>query len=229
MQIHELTQRSRTNEGLLDVGKRAATAAAQGVGAVAQAGARIAQPFKDVKDTYTQARTGQQASATAGHALGIWKKYADQLYTATADKSQYPDLYKRTLEAFVQKNLMAGNTISRATNGQQINAIIDQLVQTEVANRSAQANTAPLKEAVTPQEQQLFTKLVQQAALSAAAVDSNPVQQGAEMISKEPVIIKFQGSTYGLNDQGSWSNIKTGKVPEESVEEFLDKVAGIKQ
>lgn len=243
MQIHELTQRRRTDEGLLDLGKRAATAAAKGVGAVQQAGAKIAQPFKDVKGAYTQARTGQQSAATAGHALGIWKKYADQLYASTADKTQYPDLYKRTLEAFVQKNLLAGSSISRATNSQQINAIIDQLVQTEIKNRQAQAKAAPaptpvtpgataaapLKESVTPQEQQLFTQLVQQAALSQPAADSNPVQQGAEIINKEPVIIRFQGTVYGLNDQGSWSNIKTGKVPEESVEAFLNKVAGFNQ
>lgn len=293
MQIHELTQRARTDEGLVDLGRRAAAATARGVGAVQQAGARIAQPFKDVKDTYTQARTGQQTATIAGHALEVWKKYADQLYAATQDKNQYPDLYKKTLTAFVQKNLMAGNSISRATNSTQISSIIDQLVQAETKARSAQTKTAtaanpaatapattapattakpaatttapaaapagraqgggkvagqlsqnpaavkkrqqraankaaPLKESATPQEQQLFTQLVQQAALSQPEADAPAMKKGAEIINQDPAIIRFQGTTYGLNDNGNWSDIKTGKVPNQSVAAFLDQVAGIK-
>jgi len=49
---------------------------------------------------------------------------------------------------------------------------------------------------------------------------------GVTLVSQEPIILKYQGKDYGLNDRGEWVSQKTGKMPPQSTSAFLDQQAG---
>jgi hypothetical protein len=90
------------------------------------------------------------------------------------------------------------------------------------------ADIAPTQPILTPaKEKELFMSLVQQAALAERDPESRSTQRtDAKIISNDPIIVTFDGRTYGLDDNGNWSDIKNHKTPIESTQQYLDTVAG---
>lgn len=155
-----------------------------------------------------QRMNAQQIQQTAGIAANAWNKYAKQLKAATLDPTRYQQLYKQGLQAFTQKNLLKGQTIANSINRQEITQLIDSM--------TAQADNPT---AVT----QLFSKLVQQAALSQPDVASAQGQLMVKVINPDPAVLQFRNKTYIINDQGEWADQVTGAVADQSFQAFLDQ------
>lgn len=43
------------------------------------------------------------------------------------------------------------------------------------------------------------------------------------IVSKEPIIMSWDGKRYGLNDRGEWAHLVSGQVPPEALQRFLDQ------
>jgi hypothetical protein len=210
MQIHEITIK-QLDEGLMDLAKGAAGAVGRGVSAVKSAGSAVANPFSAIKGAYTDARDAGAAAASvkavADKATNVWLKYANELKAANPDPARYATLYRQSLAAFVQKNLLKGQSINSAINKLEINQLIDAISDAE---------------AKPQQVAQLFPKLVQQSALSSQDVAQPTL---VKIVSTSPPVIQYRGANYALNQGGDWANQTTSKVPDESFQAFLDSEA----
>jgi hypothetical protein len=185
MQIHELTQ--LTEQGIL-----------QGIKSAAQG-------YQQAK----QDRTAQQGiQNVSDRAVKAWTQYAKQLKASNPDPTRYAQLYKQSLLAFVQKNLLKGQPIANAINKQEITQLVDAMVA-QADNPTAITN--------------LFPKLVQQAATSATDVDSGAGQLMVKVINPDPAVLQFRNKTYIINDQGEWADQTSGAVAAETFQKFLDQ------
>jgi len=235
MQIHEITT-TKLNEGIVDA---------------------IKSGFAGAKQGYKISQTNRAIQMIADKAYPIWVNYAKRLEQSITDprakqafNNRTDGLYQKALTAFVQKNLLKNVGINDAINKDQIVGLIKQLSEPKIAvAKPAPASPAPAPQAqstivnpatnkpFTPApvsealnsntEKQLFTQLVQVASLAQADPTKQQTQGGAQLISQDPAIVKFDGRTYGLNDNGEWADIKTSRQPEPSVNAYLDQVAGI--
>jgi hypothetical protein len=187
MQIHELTQQRLDEQGIL-----------QGIKSAAQG-------YQQAKQDRTIQRGIQNVS---DRAVKAWTQYAKQLKTANPDPARYAQLYKQSLLAFVQKNLLKGQPIANAINKQEITQLIN-AISAQADNPTAVAN--------------LFPKLVQQAATSQTDVNSSAGQLMVKVINPDPAVLQFRNKTYIINDQGEWADQQSGKVPEPSFQGFLDQ------
>ena len=136
MQIHEITfgKKLQIDEGVFDT-------LGQGVGkavsSLKNVGSAVSAPFKDVAGGYKSGRQDQQIAATADKAYRAWSGYAQQLRKSVADRGdtkalaafdQRKDpLYKKSLLAFVQKNLLGNISLANATNQADIMNIVNAL------------------------------------------------------------------------------------------------------
>jgi hypothetical protein len=192
MQIHELTQLNE--QGIL-----------QGIKSAASGVKGAVQGFQQAR----QDRTVQQGvQNVADRAAKAWSTYAKQLKTANPDPTRYAQLYKQSLLAFVQKNLLKGQPIANAINKQEITQLVDAMVA-QADNPTAITN--------------LFPKLVQQAATSATDVDSTAGQLQVKVINPDPAVLQFRNRTYIINDKGEWADQQSGTVPEPTFQGFLDQ------
>jgi hypothetical protein len=199
MQIHEITQ---VNEGVGNFLGNIAGRVSSGIGAMGQK----LSPMGDFKSARNSQLQAGQVAMLAKKVTEIWANYVKQLKVATPDAARFDTLYTQTLTAFVQKNLLAGQSINNATNRQEINQLIAGI-------SDAKDNPG--------QVAQLMTKLVQQAALSQQDVTQG--QTLTKVVSTEPAVIQYRNINYAVNDSGSWANQVTGKVPDESFQAFLDQ------
>jgi len=201
MQIHEITQH-KLDEGLGSfLGK-----AAGGISNIASKVAGAISPIGPAKNAYASAIKPQQIAMLGKKVADIWANYDKQLRAATPDPTQYADLYPKTLSAFVQKNLLGGQSLSYATNKQQINQLISDIT----SNRDNPQKVA-----------QGIAKLVQQAAVSQQ--DVNQTQGLAKVVSVQPAVIQYRSVNYAIDNNGQWANQTTGRVPDESFQAFLDQ------
>lgn len=189
MQIHELNE-----AGIL-----------QGIKGAASGVKGAVQGFQQGRK---QRLDAQQLEQTAGIASRAWNKYAAQLKAATPDPTRYQQLYKQALQAFVQKNLLKGQTIANSINRQEITQLIDSI--------TAQANNPT---AVT----QLFSNLVQQSALAQPDTAASGAQTLVRVVNPDPAVLQFRNKTYIINDQGEWADQVTGAVADQSFQAFLDQ------
>jgi hypothetical protein len=239
MQIHEITQKkiNQVDEGLLDTVKSAFTGAKAGYKA-------------------SQGNRAVQAIANKAYPmwLAYEKRLAQSITDPTAKQAfdnRTDGLYQRALTAFVQQNFLKNVRIDDTINKDQLKDLIQKLSEPKIAvtapkptatpaPASAQPSTivdpatnkpfsaAPVSEALdATTEKQLFTQLVQVASLAQPDAERDRYQPAVQLVSRDPAIVKFDGRTYGLNDRGEWHDIKNSKVPEEAVQEYLNKIAGI--
>jgi hypothetical protein len=194
MQIHELTQPTLTEAGVLQGIKSAAQGAVQGY-----------QQSKQAR----QDRADQQGiQNVSDRAVKAWTQYAKQLKASNPDPVRYAELYKQALMAFVQKNLLKGQPIANAINKQEITQLIN-----------AMSDQADNPTAIT----NLFPKLVQQAATSVTDVNSGAGQLQVKVINPDPAVLQFRNKTYIINDQGEWADQTTKAVADQSFQAFLDQ------
>jgi hypothetical protein len=237
MQIHEITKSKQLDEGLLDKVKSAVSGA--------QAGYKASQGDRAV-----------QAIAAKAYPIWLaYAKRLEQSITDPTAKQAFANrtdgLYQRALTAFVQQNLLKNVRIDDTINKDQIKGVIQKLSEPKIAvtapapapaasAKPAQPSTivdpatnkpfsaAPVSEALdATTEKQLFTQLVQVASLAQPDAERDRYQPAVQLISRDPAIVKFDGRTYGLNDNGEWADIKNSREPEESVKAYLNKIAGI--
>ena len=185
MQIHELTQ-PRLAEGL----GSALGGLAGKVSAGASALGQKISPTGDFKAAYNEKLRSQQTKMVADKAYKAWTTYAQQLRAAIKDPAKLQafdnrtdDLYKKSLTAFVQKNLLGGAYMPNLTNKTDILTLIDKLSEpkpvksstggtitptaTGLTHTANPANPNIVKEALDPAtEKDLFTQLVAQGTLS---------------------------------------------------------------
>lgn len=236
MQIHEITTR-QLDEGLLDTVKSAVTGAKAGYKA-------------------SQGNRAVQMIADKAYPIWVaYAKRLEQSITDPTAKQAFNNrtdgLYQRALTAFVQQNLLKNIRIDDTINKDQIKGVIQKLSEPKIAPAKTvpapvtsvkpthpstiinPATNKPFKSAAVTEalnattEKQLFTQLVQLASLAQPDAEKDRYQPAVQLISRDPAIVKFDGRTYGLNDQGEWHDIKNSKVPEESIQEYLNKIAGI--
>ena len=133
MQIHELTQRRRVEEGILDTAK-------------AYAG-KIGAGIQGAKTGYKSSQISRQTADVAKKAWSTWQVYADQLQKQYAGDPTFPKIYREQLLAFVQKNLLAGAHLPNLINKDEIVGLVDQLTKARtgsaVGGTTASATTAP--------------------------------------------------------------------------------------
>jgi hypothetical protein len=194
MQIHELTQPTLTEAGVLQGIKSAAQGAVKG----------YQQSKQDRQDRATQ----QGIQNVSDRAVKAWAQYAKQLKASNPDPTRYAELYKQALMAFVQKNLLKGQPIANAINRQEITQLINALSD-QADNPTAITN--------------LFPKLVQQAATSVTDVNSGAGQLQVKVINPDPAVLQFRNKTYIINDQGEWADQTTKAVADQSFQAFLDQ------
>jgi len=199
MQIHEITQLNEA--GILQGIKNAAAGA---VGALTKQRGNVTSAGINAK---TDRASAKKMQTVIDKAVPAWLQYARQLKAANPDPARYATLYKQTLQAFVQKNLLAGQSINNAVNRQELNQLIDQITAAE-----ADPN----------QVAQLFPKLVQQAGLSAPDISASGGGLAVKVISANPAVLQFRNKTYTINDQGVWAD-QTGTVPDQAFTKFLDQ------
>lgn len=192
MQIHELTQLNE--QGIL-----------QGIKSAAQGVKGAVQGYQQAR----QERTTQQGiQNVSDRATKAWTQYAKQLKATNPDPVRYSQLYKQSLLAFVQKNLLKGQPIANAINRQEITQLVDAI-----------ADQADNPVAVT----NLFPKLVQQAATSSTDITSGARQLQVKVINPDPAVLQFRNKTYVINDKGEWADQVTGSVADQSFQAFLDQ------
>jgi len=210
MQIHEITQQ-KIDEGLGSfLGK-----AAGGISNIAGKVAGAISPIGPAKNAYTSAVRPQQIAMLGKKITDIWANYAQQLKTATPDPTRYSDLYEKSLIAFVQKNLLSGQSINSVTNKQEITKLISDIT-------NAKDN---------PQDvAKLLPKLVQQATLSMSSTQN---QASVQVVSQNPMVVQFRNKTYILSStpgqQGEWTDQATGKTLDPTWQAYLDKETGLNQ
>lgn len=202
MQIHEITQR-KLDEGLGSLLGKAAGGISNFAGKLAGA-----SPVGPAKNAYASAVKPQQIAMLGKKVSDIWSNYVEQLKAATPDPARYNTMYQQALTAFVQKNLLAGQSINSAINKQEITQLITQI--TAAKDNPQQVAT-------------LIPKLVQQASVSQQ--DTTATDPLIKIISTNPPVIQYRTISYALNQQGEWANQTTGKVPDESFGKFLDQEA----
>jgi len=202
MQIHEITQR-RLDEGLGDFLGKAAGKIAGGLSKVGQS----FSPVSGFKNAYGNQQKAQQTAMLGKKVAQIWANYVEQLKATTPDPNRYATMYQQALTAFVQKNLLGGQSINTSINKPEITQLISQI--TAAKDNPQQVAT-------------LIPKLVQQASVSQQDVSAggNAI---AKVISLNPDVIEYRGVTYTVNDTGYWANQRTGKVPDQSFQAFLDQ------
>jgi hypothetical protein len=185
MQIHELTQ-PRLEEGL---GSTLGGLAGKISAGASSLGQKIS-PTGDFKAAYNEKLRSQQTKMVADKAYKAWTNYAQQLRAAIKDPAKLQafdnrtdDLYKKSLTAFVQKNLLGGAYMPNLTNKTDILTLIDKLSEpkpvksstggtitptaTGLTHTANPANPNIVKEALDPAtEKDLFTQLVAQGTLS---------------------------------------------------------------
>jgi hypothetical protein len=146
-------------------------------------------------------------------AFRAWDKYAQNLKANTPDPVRYEQLYRQTLESFVQKNLLGGNRIEYAINQQEIDQLIDNITAARDDNN---------------QVARLFSQLVQQSALSQQQASSRSKTSAGTnksqvtVINKDPALVQFKNVNYVINDQGEWIGLNNSKVVPQSFQQFLD-------
>lgn len=202
MQIHEITNK-KLEEG---VGNFLGNLAGKAAAGVANLGQKFS-PAGDFKNAYANQMRTQQTGMLAKKVTQIWNNYVQQLKATTPDPGRYDTLYRQALTAFVQKNLLKGQSINSAINKQEITQLIN-----DIATNKDNAN----------QVAQSMSKLVQQASVSQQDVTSGQ-QQLAKVVSTEPAVIEYRGITYSIDDDGRWANQRTGKVPDQTFQAFLDQ------
>lgn len=201
MQIHEITSK-RVDEGLGSFFGKVAGGLSRGANFAAQ---KIS-PVRDFKSAYASSKIPQQTAMLGKKVADIWAAYDKQLRAATPDPVEYADLYPRTLTAFVQKNLLGGQSLAYATNKQQLNQLINDITN----NRDNPQKVA-----------QGMAKLVQQAAVSQQ--DVAQTQSVTKVISLQPAVLQFRNINYAIDNNGQWANQSNGRVPDESFQAFLDQ------
>ena len=186
MQIHEINQPMKLAEGF----------------------------FSNIGNAVTQSKQQRQVLSVTDKAFRAWDKYAQNLKANTPDPARYEQLYRQTLESFVQKNLLGGNRIEYAINQQEI----DQLINNITAARDDNNQVA-----------RLFSQLVQQSALSqqqASSRSRTPAATNAKsqvtVINKDPALVQFKNVNYVINDQGEWIGLNNSRVVPQSFQQFLD-------
>jgi hypothetical protein len=172
--------------------------------------------FSNIGNAVTQSKQQRQVSSVTDKAFRAWDKYAQNLKANTPDPARYEQLYRQTLESFVQKNLLGGNRIEYAINQQEI----DQLINNITAARDDNNQVA-----------RLFSQLVQQSALSqqqarsrsstTTAAATNAKSQ-VTVINKDPALVQFKNVNYVINDQGEWIGLNNSRVVPQSFQQFLD-------
>lgn len=237
MQIHEITLSNQLDEGLLDAVK-ATLAGGQ--------------------DKYNEKKANQAIQLIADKSYPIWTAYAKRLEQSITDpkakeafNNRTDGLYQKALTAFVQQNLLKNVRLNSAINSDQIIGIIKKLSEPKIdapitppATTTTPASTQIKSTMINPAtnkpfgvvnealnattEKQLFTQLVQVASLAQPDPEQQQRSQG-QLINSDPFIVKFDGRTYGLNDDGQWADIKNTRVPEQSVSAYLDQIAGVKR
>jgi hypothetical protein len=199
MQIHEITL---TEAGLLQGIKNVAT------GAVSALTKRRGDVTVAGIDAKTDRASAKKMQAVTDKAVPAWLQYARQLKAANPDPARYATLYKQSLQAFVQKNLMAGQSITNAINRQELLELIDAITKAE-----SDPN----------QVAQLFPKLVQQAGLSASDPDRQATPLQVRFISISPPVLQFRNKTYVVGDQGKWSEQLSGSIVDQTTQQFFDQ------
>jgi len=159
MQIHELTTK-QLNEGPLDFAQNVAGKIGAGVAAVRGAGQGVSNAVGGVTTAYQQAQMGQKYTAMADKAQKAWTVFATQLEKSIADPAQKAAFinrtdgrYQQTLQAWVEKNLLAGHYLPNFTNKDQLLAIIKKLsapkqpnpaqLKTQLKNKQGLGATTP--------------------------------------------------------------------------------------
>ena len=197
MKINEVTQ---LNEGPLDFVKKVG-AGAKGLAQGGFAGAKAGYQTKGA-----QLQQKDLTKRVASNVIQQWGAQAQNIQTSTGQ----PPTPEDVVQWFSQ--LMGGS--QPASSPASVNpAAVNQWLNKEIAGYMA-------KKALGQQQ-----PVQQEPAQQQQPVQQTPPAQGVSLVSKEPVIIKYQGKDYGLNDQGQWVSQKTGKMPPEAVSSFLDQQA----
>lgn len=236
MQIHEITSADRLNEGLLDVVKSGLSGAKAG---------------------FKASQTNRAIDAVVDKVYPIWTAYAKRLEQSITDPlakqafiNRTDGLYQKALTAFVQQNLLKNVRINSAINKDQILGIIGKLsapknavsktapvatptptalqAPSSIVNPATNKPFAPVSEALNPTtEKELFKQLIQVASVAQTDPEQQQTRAQGQLINQDPAIVRFDGRTYGLGDNGEWSDIKNKQQPDQSVSEYLDQVAGL--
>jgi hypothetical protein len=180
MQIHEITQYTQLDEGI----GSALGGLAGKISAGASALGQKISPTGDFKAAYNEKLRSQQTKLVADKAYKAWANYAQELRAAIKDPvklqafdNRTDQLYKQSLTAFVQKNLLGGAYLPNLTNKNEILELIDKLSEPKPVKPGAGTAIAPgttdninpdvVKEALDPAtEKDLFTQLVAQGTLT---------------------------------------------------------------
>jgi len=227
MQIHEITTK-QLDEGLLD---------------------KVKSAFTGAKAGYKASQGNRAAQAIADKAYPIWLAYVKRLEQSITDPTakqafdnRTDGLYQKALTAFVQQNFLKNIRIDDIINKDQLKGIIQKLSEPKISKAtsapaaspinptqsSTPTNPSPMSEALSAAtEKQLFTQLVQVASLAQPDAEKDRYQPAVQLVSRDPAIVKLDGRTYGLNDQGEWHDIKNSKVPDQAVQAYLNQTAGI--
>ena len=205
MQIHEITQR-KLDEGLGSFLGNVAGKVAAGAGKLGQA----ISSGGDFKSAYGNQIKTQQTAMLGKKVSDIWASYVEQLKAATPDPARYNTMYQQSLTAFVQKNLLAGQSINSAINKQEITQLITQI--TAAKDNPQQVAT-------------LIPKLVQQASVSQQDATRQGLSSLVKVLSTNPAVIQYRTVSYAQNSQGDWADQRNGNVPDEAMQRFLDQEA----
>lgn len=247
MLIHELTlkQTPQINEGLLDRAKQMGMAAGDiankaatklephlqragdyaGNVARSSAPARMAQSAKQ-----TVANIGQGKGTTmsqeykvqevASKAQAAWNGFVAKFAGSLDDpqeKEQYlsgaDGVMEDQLTEFVERNLLGNKRIESFANAQKIHSLIAQICGGE-----AGALTEP-----RPSQQAQPTAKQPQAPEQSKKIVRHMSPAGTRVTSGEPRTLRFRGVEYIRDDEGDWTNFKTGKKVPQAQQAFLDK------
>ncbi len=130
MQIHEITAAQLTEAIASNLAQRVggAVAGAKGLGQ------RIAQPFQQARQAYTQAQVGARSAGLAGKAQTAWQTYVQNLQ---ATQQATPQVLEQSLRAFIQKNLLGDlrYQYNNLNNVDQIETVLKQIIDPANAQR----------------------------------------------------------------------------------------------
>jgi hypothetical protein len=214
MQIHEITQYTQLDEGI----GSALGGLAGKISAGASALGQKISPTGDFKAAYRDKLKSQQTKLVADKAYKAWANYAQELRAAIKDPvklqafdNRTDQLYKQSLTAFVQKNLLGGAYLPNLTNKTEILELIDKLSEPKPVKPS---DPNLVKEALDPAtEKDLFTQLVAQGTLMQTVAATGQGNTDTKSAAGK--------ASVGNNDAGD------ARSREKEIEGYIDKI-GIK-
>ena len=119
----------------------------------------------------------------------------------------------------------AGAVIDKPTDIQILNKVAYEKANPQSAGTTAEPAGADTKSSILGPDGKPIDKSAPATTAQANAPISQKqaMAQGVKILSDEPIVIQYKNKDFGLNDDGKWIHLSSGKIPQQAFQAFLSK------